>query len=343
MELTTQRWELTGGFGIENLRWVEASLPPPAADEVVIELEAMSLNYRDLLMVEGRYNPRQPLPLVPGSDGAGRIVAAGRDVTTPRIGDRVVPLFAQHWLQGDPSAEVYASTLGGPLDGTFARHVRLKASGVVVVPERYEVLSLATLPCAGVTAWNALFGLGDLQRGQDLLVLGTGGVALFALQFAVRRGARVLITSSDDAKLERAMSLGATAGLNYREVSEWGRSVRQLTGGRGVDQVVELGGAQTLAQSLAAVRPGGTVSLIGNLGGNEARLSVIPILMRQIRVQGVMVGSRRTLEAMVEDLSDPGLGPVTPVLDRTFPLTELPQALRYLQSGRHFGKICLEA
>lgn len=340
MALPSERWRIGPGFGIDALTLEACEVPAPAPGEVVIALEAFSLNYRDLLMVEGRYNPRQPLPLVPGSDAAGRVVAIGDGTPGVAVGDLVAPTFAQDWTSGDPTDSTYRSTLGGPLDGTLTRHITLSQDGVVPIPEGWTPLAASTLPCAAVTAWNALFELGSVSARDTVLVLGTGGVALFALQLATRAGARVLVTSSRTEKLTRAQGLGASAGVDYRAEPEWGRAIRALTEGRGVDHVIEVGGAATLAQSLRAVRPGGTVSLIGNLTGHAASFSVIPILMRQIRVQGVFVGPRVAFENLLVSCAEE---PFEPVIDRVFPFTELPRAFEYLAGANHFGKVCLQA
>ena len=332
-------WRLESNFGLENLIGRTSSLDPPGDSEVLVEVEAISLNYRDLLMVAGRYNPRQPLPLVPGSDACGRVLSVGNRVTRLQVGDRVCTTFSQRWETGAPNRQTYSSTLGGPLDGAFRTHLTLSEAGLVRAPNGWTAVQAATLPCAGVTAWNALFGLGDVVAGETVLVIGTGGVGLFCLQLAGNRGANVLVVSSSDAKLDRARALGASGGINYLQEPEWGREIKARNGGEGVDHVIELGGAATLSQSLAAVRPGGTISLIGNLGGNECTLSVVPILMRQVRLQGVFVGPRDAFEGLVRDLEQTS---VLPQIDRVFPYQELPEALRYLESGKHFGKVCLE-
>ncbi|MBZ0110947.1 MAG: NAD(P)-dependent alcohol dehydrogenase [Thermoanaerobaculia bacterium] len=337
--IPSEGWQIGPGFGIDSLRLKACEIPEPGPGDVTVALEAFSLNYRDLLMVEGRYNPRQPLPLVPGSDAVGRVVAAGEGTHRVAVGDLVAPTFAQDWVAGDPTHSTYGSTLGGPLDGTLRRHVSLSQEGVVRIPEGWTPLAAATLPCAAVTAWNALFELGSVQAGDTVLVLGTGGVSLFALQFAHRVGARVLVTSSRSEKLDRAQDLGASGGVDYRSEPEWGRAIRDLAEGRGVDHVVEVGGAATLAQSLRAVRPGGTISLIGNLGGDEASFSVIPILMRQIRVQGVFVGPRLAFENLLKSCAE---DPLEPVIDQVFDFGELPRALEYLGRGDHFGKVCVQ-
>jgi NADPH:quinone reductase-like Zn-dependent oxidoreductase len=330
-------WQLAGGFGLERLAPVELPEHTPAAGEALVRLSAISLNYRDLLMVRGAYDPRQKLPLVPCSDGVGEVVAVAPEVTRVAPGDRVCPIFAQRWLCGEPTREKLRSTLGGPLDGTLREAVSLPAEGLVKVPDYLSDVEAATLPCAAVTAWSALKAAA-VGAGDTVLVLGTGGVALFALQLARLLGARVIVTSSSDAKLELARELGAAEGINYRQLPEWGRQVRDRTAGRGVDLVVEVGGADTLPQSLAAVRFGGTVALVGVLTGSQAPLSLPSVFMRQVRLQGVLVGHRESFEELLRALQQNQL---RPVVDRVFPFAEAPQAFQRLASGEHFGKVAI--
>jgi NADPH:quinone reductase-like Zn-dependent oxidoreductase len=301
-------------------------------------MHAAALNARDLMMIRGQYNPKQPLPLVPGSDGSGEISAVGDGVVRVKPGDRVMPIFAQGWIAGEPSRERMRATLGGPLDGTLADSMLVDAESVVPVPEHLSAEEAATLPTAAVTAWNALLGLGDVVPGQTVLVQGTGGVSIFALQFAVLLGARVILTSSSDAKLERGRALGASETINYVELPDWGKRARELAGGEGVDLVVEVGGAGTLEQSLVAVRPGGQISLVGVLGGGAGQLSVVPIFMKQVRVQGILVGPRERFEQMNRAITAHQL---RPAVSRVFPLEQVREALAYLDGGSHFGKVCV--
>jgi NADPH:quinone reductase-like Zn-dependent oxidoreductase len=330
---------VSGGFGLENLRLEERPDPEPGPGEVVLKMAAASLNYRDLLMVQGAYNPRQPLPLVPASDGVGRVIAVGPGVSRVAVGDRVCPIFASAWLAGEPTREKLKTTLGGPLDGTLAEMMKLGAESVVKVPDFLSDEEAACLPCAGVTAWSALCTHGRLLPGETLLVLGTGGVSIFGLQIGRMLGARVIVTSSSDDKLERARELGADALVNYRRTPDWGKAVRELTEGRGVDQVLEVGGASTLAHSLKAVRPGGTISIIGNLGGSSTELNLLPVLMQNIRLQGVIVGHRESFEALVRAIAENELHPE---IDRVFAFDEVGPALSHMASGNHFGKICID-
>jgi NADPH:quinone reductase-like Zn-dependent oxidoreductase len=330
--------ELRDGFGLDRLRVGERPEPRPGTGQVVLRMRAASLNYRDLLMVRGHYDPQQPLPLIPGSDGVGVVAAVGAGVERVRAGDRVAPIFAQRWIAGAPTPERLRSTLGGPLDGTFTEAMVLDAEAVVHVPEHLSDEEAATLPCAGVTAWNALVTHGEVRAGDTVLVLGTGGVSLFALQLATLLGARVIVTSSSDEKLERARALGAWKTLNYRSVPAWGREARALADGAGVDVVVDVGGAGTFEQSIAALRFGGRLCLIGNLAGGKAEINLIPLFMRQIRVQGVLVGSREQFEALNRAVAAHTL---RPAVGRIFPLDEARGALEHLGSGAHFGKIAL--
>jgi NADPH:quinone reductase-like Zn-dependent oxidoreductase len=330
--------EIQGSFGLENLTFAEQPQPEPGPGEVLVRMAAASLNYRDLLMVRGLYNPKQVLPLIPCSDGAGEVVAVGEGVSRVEIGDRVITLFSQTWLSGDPARDSLRSTLGGPLDGTLAEYRVFCEDGVVRAPEYLSDPEAATLTCAGVTAWNAITK-GDLVgKDSTVLVLGTGGVAIFALQFAQLLGASVIITSSSDEKLERARELGAIAGINYRENPEWAKKIKELTDGQGVDLVVEVGGAETLPQSVLAVRAGGQISLIGNLGGGVVDLNLIPVFMRGVRIQGILVGSRDNVESMCRTIAKSRM---RPVVDQVLPWTEVRQALQHLEAGRHFGKLCL--
>lgn len=330
--------EIRGSFGLDHLALVERADPRPGPGQAVVRVRAASLNYRDLMMVEGRYNPKQKLPLVPCSDGAGEVTAVGDGVSRVRPGDRVCGIFAQGWIAGGPSRDMVRTTLGGPLDGMLAEQVALPAEGLVKVPEHLSDAEAATLPCAAVTAWASLVE-GGLMAGQSVLVQGTGGVSIFALQLAVLAGARVIVTSSSDEKLARARELGAAGCINYRQEPEWGVRVKELTGGEGVDCVMEVGGAGTLAQSLQAVRIGGCIYLIGVLSGTAAEIPITAIQMRHVRVEGVLVGSRAHFEALNRAVA---LHRLRPVVDRVFPLAEARDAFSYMASQGHFGKICIE-
>lgn len=324
-------------FGIDNLRLTETEKPVPGPGEVLVEFYAFSLNYRDLLVVRGEYNPRARFPLVPLSDGAGVIAAVGEGVTKWKIGDRVCPNFAQGWIEGETSAEKAKSALGagGAVSGIAAEFAKFNEQGVVRIPEHLSFEEAATLPCAAVTAWDALAVSGKLKAGETVLILGTGGVSIFALQFAKLFGAKVIATSGSDEKLERVRKLGADETINYRTREDWDRAVFELTGKRGVDHVVEVGGAGTLAKSLRAVRHAGHVAVIGVLSKGDD-FDPTPVLMKGIRMQGIFVGSREMFEEMNLTIEENNF---RPVIDRVFEFDELCEALRYMETGAHFGKI----
>lgn len=327
---------IDGAFGLDNLKLVERETPAPGPGQVLVRMAAASLNYRDLLMIKGAYNPRQPLPLIPCSDGVGRVEAVGAGVDRVAEGDRVATCFCQGWISGRATKERLRNTLGGPLDGTLAQYMVLDQDGVVAAPEHLSDAEAATLPCAGLTAWTALVQEGEVRAGQWVLLQGTGGVSIFALQICKLLGARVIITSSSDDKLARAAELGAEVTINYREQPKWAKAARAATGGVGVDQVVEVGGAGTLAESLKAVAVGGRVSLIGVLSGVSAELNLLPVLMQFVRVQGILVGHRDGFEAMNRALA---AGGVKPVVDNVFALQEVGQAFEHMASGNHLGKV----
>ncbi len=338
MTETMQAYEIQEGFGLDHLARVKRPRPTPGPGQLLLRMTAWSLNYRDLLTVQGAYNPKQPLPLIPCSDGVGVVEAAGDGVSRAAVGDRVCPIFCQCWLEGPPDRDKLRSTLGGPLDGTLAEYLVVDEQGVVHPPAHLTDAECAALPCAGVTAWTALFAEGDLQPEQTVLVLGTGGVSSFALLLAKARGARVILTSSDDAKLARARELGADDTINYREQQKWSKPVRELTAGRGVDHVVEVGGAGTLEQSIRSCAIGGQVSVIGVLAGVESSVLVTPILMGYLRLQGILVGHRASFEALNAFLTEHRLHPV---VGQTFSFGQAREAFELMARGGHFGKIAL--
>lgn len=323
-------------FGIDNLTLVEHDEPQAKAGEVVVRLRAASLNYRDLMFVKGTYNPKAKLPAVPFSDGAGEVTALGEGVTKWRIGDRVCPIFVQGWIEGPATMQKNRTALGaGERDGVLREMAAFHEDALVKIPEHLSYDEAATLPCAAVTAWNALVHSGNLKAGETVLALGTGGVSIFALQIARMHGARVIITSSSDEKLARAREFGAGETINYQKTPEWDKEVAVLTGKFGVDHVIEVGGAGTLAKSLNAARVGGHVALIGVLASGGS-FNPISVLMKGVRLQGVFVGSRQMFEEMNRAIEANHL---KPVIDRTFGFEEAADALRYMESGSHFGKI----
>ncbi len=329
--------ELQNTFGIDNLTLAERPDPKPGPGQVLLKMRVCSLNYRDLMMVKGIYNPKVRLPFVPLSDGVGAVAAVGDGVSRVKVGDRVAGIFMQKWLGGDVTVEYAKSALGGGGPGMLAEYVVLDQDGVVRVPEHLSDEEAATLPCAAVTAWHALVRAGGVKAGDTVLIQGTGGVSIFALQFARLHGARVLATSSSDAKLARVLQLGASDGINYKTTPEWDRRVLELTGDAGVDHVVEVGGAGTLGRSLKAVRMGGHVALIGVLTG-AGEVNPMPVLMKNVRLQGIYVGSRSMFEAMNRAIA---VNTLRPVVDRVFAFGEVKDAFRHMESGAHFGKIVL--
>lgn len=330
--------ELANAFGVENLLLRERAAPPLGEKQVRVGVRAVSLNYRDLLMVRGHYNPKQPLPLVPCSDGVGVVEEVGAGVTSLAVGDRVAGLFAPTWQAGEPTEATMRTTRGGPLDGMLAEQVVMDEDGAIAVPAHLDDAEAATLPCAAVTAWRALVTLAGIRASDTVLVQGTGGVSSFALAFAKMHGAGVIATTSSPEKAQWLRAQGADEVIDYNADPKWGRSVRALTDGRGVDIVVEVGGAGTLQQSLKAVRAGGTVAVIGVLAGGSAPLSVLPVLMSQIRVQGVFVGSRADFAAMNKAISAHAL---KPIVDRVFGMDEVTDAFEHLASAKHRGKVCV--
>ena len=329
-------YELHPGFGFDNLKLVDRTDPQAGPGQVLVRMKAWSLNYRDLLVVTGAYNPRMKLPMVPLSDGSGEVVAVGTGVTRFKAGDRVAGIFMQKWLAGDLTDDAAKSALGGAIDGVLSELVTFAEDGLVRVPDHLTFEEAATLPCAAVTAWNGLVASGGVKAGDTVLIQGTGGVSLFALQFAKLHGARVIATSSSDAKLARVRDLGAVDTINYKTTPEWGKAAAALTGG--VDHIVEVGGAGTLGESLRAVRPGGHIALIGVLTGGGQTFNPVPILMKAVRVHGIFVGSRAMFEAMNRAIA---LHAMKPVIDRVFEFDAAADALRHLQSGAHFGKVVI--
>jgi NADPH:quinone reductase-like Zn-dependent oxidoreductase len=326
-------------FGLDHLELVELPDPQPGPAEVLVRVKAVSLNARDLRMVLGEYNPRQKLPLIPCSDGAGEVVAVGAGVRELKPGDRVTSVFAPGWLSGEPTRQKLATTLGGPLDGMLSELHVLPEAALLRVPTHLSFEEAATLPCAAVTAWRALVTEGQVKAGDTVLVQGTGGVAIFGLQIARLLGARVIVISSSDQKLVRARELGAAHGINYRTTSDWHKEAKALTDKVGVDHILDVGGASTLERSLMAVRMGGQISVIGVLGGAQGPVNLIPILMQNVRLQGVLVGTREDFEAMNRALE---LHQLRPVVDRIFEYGEARAAFEHLASGSHFGKVVVK-
>lgn len=325
--------------GAPRLTVRDRPIPDPRRQEVVLRMLAASLNYRDLEIAQGRYHTTFTLPLVPLSDGVGEVVAVGEDVARVAVGDRVCTTFWQRWVGGGFHMAEPKSQRGGPLGGVAAEYVLVDEQALVHAPPHLTDQEAATLPCAGVTAFHALVSLGSIKAGETVLVQGTGGVAVFGLQFATMAGARAIIISSSDQKLARARELGAWAGVNYRSRPDWASEVMSLTEGRGVDHVLELGGPTTFAQSLRSIRPGGQLNVIGYLGGVAGQVNPLDIFRRQATVRGIPVGSRETFEDMARAIE---ISRMRPVVDKVFSWLRISDALSHLQSASHFGKIALD-
>lgn len=324
-------------FGIEKLSFVGRPIPEPASGEVLVRFHAASLNYRDLMVVSGTYNPKMKLPAVPLSDGAGEVVAVGDDVTKWKPGDRVMPIFAQRWFDGDSSEEKRRTSLGAGAqwDGVLREYGTFTEESVVQIPEHLSFEEAATLPCAALTAWNALAFSGKLKAGESVLTLGTGGVSMFAAQFAKLFGARVVSTSGSGEKIEKLRDLGITETINYRDREDWDVAVLEIVGKPGMDHIVEVGGAGTLARSINAVRIGGHVALIGALTG-AAGFSPTTVFMKAIRLQGIFTGPKSMFEDMNRAIS---VNKLKPVIDRVFEFDEAREALKHMEGASHFGKI----
>ena len=331
-------YQLTALTGANALKLTQLADPKPAPGQVLVRVQATSLNYRDLMVASGRYVPGVPVPLIPLSDGAGEIAAVGAGVTRWKVGDRVAGTFFQNWQTGPIRKETFETALGGSLNGMLAEYVALSADGVIAVPPHLSSAEAATLPCAALTAWHALVTDGKISAGQTVLVLGTGGVSIFALQFAKMHGARVIITSGSDEKLARAQALGADETINYRATPDWEKEVFRLTEKAGADHVVEVGGTDTFPRSLRAVAMGGTISVIGGVSGFTSEVPLRDILGKSALIRGIFVGSRDMFAAMNRAISQHRL---KPAIDRVFPFAEAPAAYRYQESGAHFGKVVI--
>jgi NADPH:quinone reductase-like Zn-dependent oxidoreductase len=332
-------FQIEGDWGMGHLRLSTRDKPRAGPGQVVVQMKASSLNYRDLVVPNRGYgNHTGNLPLIPVSDGAGVVCEVGPGVRRVAVGDRVCPTYFQRWVSGEPDLERLTQSLGGPIDGTMTEYMCLSEEGVSKVPAHLSDVEAATLPCAALTAWSALVTCSNTRPGDRVLIQGCGGVALFAVAFAKILGAHVTVISSSDERIERVKRMGADAGINYSSTPEWAKATRDITGGRGYDLILELGGEKTLPQSLRCIRPGGTVAMIGILSGSAMATSLGLIITRQVRLQGVTVGHRDGFEAMLRAIEQHQL---KPVVDRVFAFEELKEAMAYLQSGAQFGKVCL--
>jgi NADPH:quinone reductase-like Zn-dependent oxidoreductase len=329
---------LKSAFGLENLAFEERPTPSPGPRQVLIRVRAVSINARDLMMIRGEYNPRQQLPLVVCSDAAGEIVARGDEVGEWAEGDRVCPIFAGLWQRGPLDKQAQRSALGGPLDGTLSEYFLADADAVVRAPTNLSLEEAACLPCAGVTAFRALIELGRLGPGESVVCIGSGGVSLLGMRIAHAVGARVILISRSAEKLERARGLGVESTIDSSQTPEWGKAVRALTAGEGAHHVLEVGGGKTFEQSLRAVRMGGTLSVIGVLSGALTELDLRPLLMQDLRVQGVFVGSRETFSNLLRLVEGQTL---RPDIDRVFSWSDMRGAFDYAASGQQFGKVVI--
>lgn len=334
---TMRVFQIEGAWGFDNLQMAVREVPEPGSHEIVVAMRAASLNARDLIVpIRGYGRATGELPLVPVSDGVGEVVGIGEAVSRVKIGDRVCPTYFQNWTGGKPSKSAFSSALGAPLDGVMAEQVCLSEEGVVRVPDYLSDIEAATLPCAGLTAWSAIVTYGNIEKGDKVLIQGTGGVALFSLAFAKMRGAHVTVISSSDEKLQRVKEMGADATINYVKTEDWAKASRDITADHGgYDYIIELGGTKTLPQSLKAIKTGGTIALIGVLSGLDMDASLGPIVTRQIRLQGVTVGHRDGFEAMLAAMEK---HEIHPVIGTTFQFNDFISALDHLRVGGHFGK-----
>ncbi len=331
-------YELVSTTGPDGLRRAERPRPKVGPHQVLVRVRAASLNYRDLMIAGGGYARSPKLPLIPLSDGAGEVAEVGGEVRGLKAGDRVAGIFFQRWLAGAVRPDIQEAALGGTVDGMLTEYALLDGEGVVRIPEHLDFAEAATLPCAAVTAWHGLVEAGGLRAGDTVLLLGTGGVSVFGLQFARAAGARAIVTSSSDEKLARARELGASATINYRSVPEWQERVRELTDGRGVDHVLEVAGADTMAKSMAALRVGGHVAIIGARAGQAGEIDRRAVLQKGLRITGINVGSRAMFEAMNRAIAASGL---RPSVHRVYPFDEAAMAYRDFASARHFGKVVI--
>jgi NADPH:quinone reductase-like Zn-dependent oxidoreductase len=329
-------FELQNGSGFDALRQAERATPKPGPGQIVVRVRAASFNYRDVMIAGGGYAGRAKYPLVPLSDGAGEVAEVGNGVTRVKPGDRVCGIFFQRWLAGPVRPDIQDAALGGTADGMLTDHALLDAEGVVPVPEHLSYEEASCLPCAALTAWHGLVEAGGVKPGDAVLLLGTGGVSIFGLQFARLAGARAIVVSSNEQKLGRARELGASEAIDSKSVAEWQDRVRAATGGRGIDHVLDVTGGETTAKSLASMRSGGHIAIIGARSGPGGELDRRQVLQRGLKVSGINVGSRAMFEAMNRAIAAARL---KPVVDRVFPFRDAAAAYRDFATGRHFGKV----
>jgi NADPH:quinone reductase-like Zn-dependent oxidoreductase len=327
-------------FGdVKGLKIVDRAEPKIGARQVLVRMHAASLNYRDLMVLRGQYDRNPQLGRIPLSDGAGEVISVGSEVARFKPGDRVAGCFFQDWISGRFRSEFHRTALGGSINGVMAELVAFSEEGLVPVPSYLTLIEAATLPCAGLTAWQALVVRGKLAAGESVLLLGTGGVSIFGLQFAKASGAKVIITSSSDSKLQRARELGADECINYQTNPDWGKEAARLSGTDGVDHVIEVGGAGTFSQSVRACRFSGQIGLIGILAGRETSTEIFSIVPKSLSVCGIYVGSREMFEQMNRALEQTK---IRPIVDKEFPFADAAAAFRYMETGSHFGKVVID-
>ncbi|MBL4638390.1 MAG: NAD(P)-dependent alcohol dehydrogenase [Proteobacteria bacterium] len=324
-----------GGFNTVTAEQVEIKKPKP--NEITVRLHANSLNYHDYAVVKGLWAPSERR--IPMADGAGEIIEAGENVTDFKVGDNVVSTFFPTWKNGEPQVDGFSSVPGDGIDGYAREYVTSSSNSFTKAPEGWSHVEASTLTTAALTAWRALMCFNTIKAGDSVLLQGTGGVSIFALQFAKMVGAKVIATSSSEQKLERLRDMGADHVINYRTDPNWGETAKEPNGGIGVDHVVDIGGGQTLDQSLTAIRVGGQISLIGILSGQTCELNIVKAFIQQVRLQGVLVGSRSQQEEMIKAID---VNQMKPVIDKVFSLDDMVDAFEYQETNRHFGKICLE-
>lgn len=337
MSDTMQRWEISA-FGLANLSQVQAPRPVPKAGEILVKIDAVSLNYRDTQVAENGMTAALKFPFTPASDMSGTVVAVGEGVTRFQVGERVISTYITNWIDGNPKTWAEMPTQGGPIPGMLAQYVVTPADWCVRAPKHLSAVEASTLPIAALTAWMALIELGHLHAGQTVVVQGTGGVSLFAVQLAAASGAKVIVTSSSEEKIAQAIALGATHGINRTTTPEWQTAVLQLTEGRGADHILEMAGGDNLGRSLQAVVPGGRVSIIGLLDSDELRTPIMPLLGSRASIVAVAVGPRRALEDMVRMIDHHG---IKPVIDATYAFDQVPEAFAHLNRGA-FGKVVVD-
>ena len=323
-------------WGFENLHYRNVDTPQPGPDQVLLKFGAASVNYRDYQIVAGEFAPTQPLPIIPGSDGAGEIVATGDHVEGLSVGDRVSPLFFPEWMSGEALANERSVSSGLETPGVLREYGLYEQHQVCRVAPHLTDVEASCYPCAGLTAWNSLITLSGIEAGDTVLVQGTGGVAIMALQMAKAMGAQVIVTSCSNDRLQRALELGADHGINYSDTPNWGQAARELTDGRGVDAVIEIGGEGTLPQSITALRRGGHINVIGYLAGIGLGLSVFDLIERNANLHGLSVCNREQFEKMMDFVGEHG---IRPVVDRTYSFDKAGQAMQDIARGGSFGKL----